>query len=107
MPGVVAYLDHNDVPGENNAAVPPLQIEPEELFCSGKVKYAGQPVGLIVADTSDKARTAAAKVSITYKNHKTPVIGLREGLKIPERVEKKIDRQMGDSIKGTFCIVII
>lgn len=59
MKGVVAYLDHKDVPGLNAGYVSMFGGEPEELFCTGKVKYAGQPVGMIVATDTDTALKAS------------------------------------------------
>lgn len=40
----------------------------EELFCSGKVLYFHQPVGMIVADKSWTAIQAAKKVKIYYSD---------------------------------------
>jgi xanthine dehydrogenase/oxidase len=57
MPGVVSYVDYKDIPGRNSA----IQDEGfnEELFSSGKVNYAGQAIGLIVANTFEEAHSAA------------------------------------------------
>lgn len=65
MPGVIAYLDANDIPGINDWKTGPT---PEPVFCAGKSEYAGQAVGLIVAETREIAVEAAKKVEITYGN---------------------------------------
>jgi xanthine dehydrogenase molybdopterin-binding subunit B len=39
---------------------------PEEVFCSGVIGYAGQPIGLIVADTAQNARSGARKLRILF-----------------------------------------
>nr|CAD7445654.1 unnamed protein product [Timema bartmani] len=48
------------------------------LFCSGKVLYWGQPVGIIIAATRELANRAASKVKIEYSNVSKPVIHLSE-----------------------------
>lgn len=48
------------------------------MFCSGKVKYAGQPLGLIVADTQDLALKAVSKVSVEYSNVECPYLYMRD-----------------------------
>ena len=75
---------------------------PEELFCSGKVLYSGQPVGLIYANSTDLARQAAAKVRITYKNHSKPVLTIQEGMKIESRLIPARKLQLGEKPSGTF-----
>ncbi|KFB50602.1 AGAP005638-PA-like protein [Anopheles sinensis] len=74
LPGVVAFYDAGDIPGENNFAVLkgnintrfPFNDTVEEILCSGRVLYHGQPVGVIVAETFELANEAANLVSITY-----------------------------------------
>ncbi|XP_058124223.1 uncharacterized protein LOC131288802 [Anopheles ziemanni] len=74
LPGVVAFYSAGDIPGENNFAVLktnvntryPFNDTVEEIFCSGRVLYHGQPVGVIVAQTFELANEAAKQVTITY-----------------------------------------
>lgn len=49
-----------------------LISEDEELFCSGLVKYYGQPVGILVAETQTLAERAAQLVHIQYSNNNKP-----------------------------------
>lgn len=91
MDGVVAYLDHKDVPGLNSI-VPGKNWywpynEPEEIFSSGKVKFAGQTVGLILAKTPDTALQAAKLVKVKTMNKAKPVLTIKEALKDPNRIE--------------------
>ena len=54
--------------------------EPEEIFTTGRSHYAGQAVGLIVAETKDVATLAATKVKISYKNVEKPILTIEEAL---------------------------
>nr|CAD7596424.1 unnamed protein product [Timema genevievae] len=91
------------------------------LFCSGKVLYEGQPVGIIVAVTRKLANKAANNVRIQYSNVEKPVIQLRDivGTKNETRVDlgqasgADIDKGVRYSVtvpigvthvvKGSFC----
>ncbi|KAJ8967057.1 hypothetical protein NQ317_000049 [Molorchus minor] len=67
MPGVVAYFDKDNIPGENNFMPTALGFTvKEEIFCSGKVQYYDQPIGIIVADKHDVAVQAAEVVQVSY-----------------------------------------
>ena len=105
MKGVTGYIDHTDIPVANNYLTEFLYKVPEELFCSGKVVYSGQPVGLILASSSDLAREAAGKVKITYKNHTKPVLTIQEGMKHESRVVPVRNVELGEKPQGkeTFC----
>lgn len=69
LKGVIAFYTAKDIPGKNVFLAKKDELVPadEELFCSGRVLYGGQPVGIIVAKTEDQAESAARKVVITYK----------------------------------------
>ena len=60
-PGVVAVFAAGDIPGHNNIAG---AGKDEPLFAETKVEFAGQPLGLVVADTLDAARAAAQRAVI-------------------------------------------
>ncbi|XP_014344221.2 xanthine dehydrogenase-like [Latimeria chalumnae] len=47
MPGAVAVLTAKDIPGSNTFMPPPSKVE--EIFSSGPILYAGQPVALCIA----------------------------------------------------------
>ena len=55
VPGVLRFLTHKDIPtGGYNSFVSKesaVTCSKQEVLCSGKVLYAGQPVGIIVAGT--------------------------------------------------------
>lgn len=68
MDGVAAFYSAKDIPGNNNFMnlKVPWSIEAEEFLCSGLVLYNGQPAGIVLADTFEKANLAAAQVKIEY-----------------------------------------
>ena len=69
IPGVVQFFSAKDIPGLNNFM--PLcfgfNYKVEEVLCSEKLLYHGQPVGIIVADTFDLAYRAADLVKVNYE----------------------------------------
>ncbi|GAB0086119.1 Aldehyde oxidase/xanthine dehydrogenase [Sergentomyia squamirostris] len=70
-PGVKAFFSAEDIPGKNSWAsmkgppLPPVILD-EEVFCSGQVRYNGQPIGMIVAEEMNQAIYAADLVKVTY-----------------------------------------
>ncbi|XP_035827747.1 xanthine dehydrogenase [Aplysia californica] len=79
IPGVVAFLQASDIPGVNNwrpkGWYGPGEVQ--ELLCSGQVLYAGQPLGVVVADNEVTARQASSQVKVTYKNIEPAVTDLK------------------------------
>ena len=63
MPGVVAVLTAQDIPGVNDCG-PILHDDP--ILADGLVQYIGQPVFVVVAETYDQARRAVVKARIDY-----------------------------------------
>ena len=47
---MLRFLTHKDIPaGGYNSFLSKHLYQPNEVLCSGKVLYAGQPLGIIVA----------------------------------------------------------
>ncbi len=59
MTGVIDYVSAADIPGLNSVwgyeETRPDSIT-EEIFSTGQLYYAGQPIGLIIADTYEHAK---------------------------------------------------
>ncbi|EAT42288.1 AAEL006163-PA [Aedes aegypti] len=76
--GVVGCFTAKDIPGANSFTPQVLEFpEVEEILCSGKVLYYGQPVGIVVAETSEIAYKAAKLVEVTYEKGSNQVIRLK------------------------------
>lgn len=79
MPGVHSILLAGDIPGINTFTAP-TKLD-EILFCNDQVDYAGQPLGIILADSYLKAKEAANAVIVTYKEQKTPILNVFDAIK--------------------------
>uniref|UniRef100_A0A1I8AU28 FAD-binding PCMH-type domain-containing protein n=1 Tax=Steinernema glaseri TaxID=37863 RepID=A0A1I8AU28_9BILA len=86
MPGVVDYVDVNDIPEGGTNRPGTMRVascyDDTPMFAEGIVESHGQVIGAIVAETVEIARRATALVKVTYK--KLPPI-----LTLEEAIEKK------------------
>ena len=64
MPGVLAVLTHEDVPGRRTYG---LEIPDQPVLAWEDVRYQGEPVALVAADHPETARRAAALVAVDYQ----------------------------------------
>ena len=69
-----------------------------QIFCSGHVKHAGQPFGLVVANSYHLAHQAALRVKVEYSNVWKPLIDLRKV--IASGVKKCIGVQIAPECKS-------
>ena len=67
IPGVIAFVGSEDVPGENKVG---LGGADAEIFVSQKAEHMSQPLGLIVAETASLAERAAKLVKVEYSHPK-------------------------------------
>jgi xanthine dehydrogenase large subunit len=58
LPGVVAVLSAADIPGSNDCG---SIVHDDPILCSGDIRYLGQPVFAVIAETRDTARRVAAR----------------------------------------------
>jgi xanthine dehydrogenase molybdopterin binding subunit len=63
MPGVVEILTAADVPGDNDVGA---IRKDEPLFATGEVHYHGQVIAVVVGETLEACKAAAAAVEVTY-----------------------------------------
>ena len=64
LPGVHAVLTHNDVPGRNRHG---LVYFDWPVLCDDKVRYLGDAVAIVAADTAEIAREALALIKVEYE----------------------------------------
>ena len=69
MPGVVRILTHKDVPKNVYTILCLIQVEPDDepVLAEGKVRFKGEQVVAVIAESPAAARAAAAKVKIDYE----------------------------------------
>ena len=64
IPGVVAVLTHKDVPGVNGFGI----IVPDQpVLCYDKVRYPGDAIAVVAAETLEAAEHAAQLVEVEYE----------------------------------------
>jgi len=101
MDGVVAYLDHKDIPGMNATSG---AARAEQLFIDERITFLGQPIGMVVAETPWQAEAAAKEVQSTLKMKRLPVVmTIDEAIAaeqfIPGGAVEKKESQPGYSLK--------
>jgi CO/xanthine dehydrogenase Mo-binding subunit len=64
LPGVVAVLTAKDVPGQNSLG--PI-IKDQPILCADIVRYAGDAVALVAAETEHAAESALAAIDVDYE----------------------------------------
>nr|XP_053649189.1 uncharacterized protein LOC128700182 isoform X1 [Cherax quadricarinatus]XP_053649190.1 uncharacterized protein LOC128700182 isoform X1 [Cherax quadricarinatus]XP_053649191.1 uncharacterized protein LOC128700182 isoform X1 [Cherax quadricarinatus]XP_053649192.1 uncharacterized protein LOC128700182 isoform X1 [Cherax quadricarinatus] len=79
IPGVVSFVAAADIPGRNSFIVN-AGARPDPVFVEEQVKYAGQALGLIVADQRATALRAAKQVIVEYEDIKKPILTIKEAL---------------------------
>ncbi|XP_041363518.1 xanthine dehydrogenase-like [Gigantopelta aegis] len=83
LPGVVDFITEEHIPrtGVNNyLRKEHFDMKPEEIFCSGTVLYAGQVVGIILAETQAQADAAAQEVEIEYTDFYCPLLSIADAV---------------------------
>ncbi len=74
--GVLLVLTHLNAPrlpylaAQERPAVEPVAGEPLRVLQDANIKFSGQPIGLVVAETREQAEYAASLVRVTY--HREP-----------------------------------
>jgi len=65
LPGVHAVLTHDDIPGETLHG---LVVRDWPVLCADKVRYVGDAVAIVAADTPETARRAVELIAVEYQD---------------------------------------
>jgi len=79
LPGVIGVMTAQDIKGTN---LFPDIISDQPLLCHDRVRYMGDPVAIVAAETLDQAKAAAADVRVEYDPLpviKSPAEAMEEG----------------------------
>ncbi|HBY99616.1 MAG TPA: aldehyde oxidoreductase [Chloroflexi bacterium] len=79
LPGVHAVLTVEDIPGKKNHG---LVIPDWPVLADGKVRYIGDPVAIVAADTREIATEALKRIAVEYEP--LPVVGDPVSARQPE-----------------------
>ena len=79
MPGVVRVLTAKDVPGRNRFG---LLVRDQPVFCDEVVRYVGDALALVIAETQDQAQAALKEINL--KLEALPVITDPEQALLPD-----------------------
>jgi CO/xanthine dehydrogenase Mo-binding subunit len=81
-PGVVRVLTHKDVPKNVYTILCLIQVEPDDepVLAAGKVRFKGEQIVAVLAESAAAAREAVAKVKVEYEELPA-VLDVEEALK--------------------------
>lgn len=99
VPGVIEILTHENAPRLQNATPPGGRVL--TLLQDALVRYNGQPIALVIADTLEHATEAAHRVKATYSSTKpTTSMKASDGYAPKEGRGSKPDSLKGDVVAG-------
>ncbi|CAH1401638.1 unnamed protein product [Nezara viridula] len=109
LPGVIAFFSAKDIPGKNSfiQSQSVNYLENERVFVDGRAKYAGEAVGVIIAESHTLAIKAAKLVKIEYTDQGKILIDMREIIDggLQERIKeyaKLTPKDQGKDVKHTI-----
>ena len=91
--GVHSVLLADDIAGQNNASP---TVDDEPVLADGVVKYLGQPIFLVIADSHLAARKAARLADIKYKP-RDAIVSMEQAIKAQDLFEEPIVWRKGDA----------
>jgi len=81
VPGVVKVLTHKDIPNNLYTPLKLIGVTPDDepILAEGKVRYVGEPICAVVAESEAAAYAGAAAITVTYEEL-PPVFDVEEAL---------------------------
>jgi carbon-monoxide dehydrogenase large subunit len=114
MPGVVGIFSGKDVEGKmgglpcgwliNNPDGSPMKEPPHPILAQGKVRYVGDHVAIVVAETLEQAKNAAEAVVVDY-DVLSAVVSVRDAAKAEALHEAAPDNQCFKWVLGDKAAV--
>ena len=106
LPGVLAILSHKNAPRlpyrEHRTGIDPAIGERLHVLQDDKVRFFGQPVAVVIAETIEQARHAASLLKIHYEQQ-TPAVRIdapEASAVVPEAALKGSGRIQADRARG-------
>ncbi|MBP2234058.1 xanthine dehydrogenase YagR molybdenum-binding subunit [Sinorhizobium kostiense] len=106
MPGIIAVITHRNAPrlayDEHKSYIDPAVGERLHVLQDDRVRFYGQPVAIVVADTLDRAERAAAALNIAYEAERPIVDPLERNVEpiVPEAATREGSWVHADSSRG-------
>ena len=102
-PGVIAVFTHKNAPKIFTPDRPIMSYEERLPLSDDRVNYAGQIVGLVVADTFERARDAAHLVKVEYQTEQAQIDAAKVSYKkAPSLFGEDLEFQEGSFQTGDF-----
>lgn len=104
VPGVVRVLTHEDIPNNLYTPLKLIGVTPDDepILAEGKVRYLGEPICAVVAETEAAAYAGAAAVTVEYEDL-TPVFDVEEALAEGAPVVNEYHGRNYFSYEGHHC----
>jgi len=96
MPGVIGVLTSKDVPGENDTG--PI-VHDEPLIPEATVRFYGQAVAWVIADSEAQAQAAAKCVAVEYQPM-LPILSMRDAIEAQHFHLPPAHVRRGDANRG-------
>jgi xanthine dehydrogenase YagR molybdenum-binding subunit len=104
VPGVLLVMTYRNAPQQASfgpPAVPNRLVRPRPVLADDQVRYFGEPVALVVAESFETARNAAALVKVRYKRA-VAELGLEQNLGASYKPDKVGPGLETDTTVGDF-----
>ena len=92
--GVVKVVTSNDIPGENQVG---YALPDQPLLAACKVRFHGEPIGLVAAETPEAALEGAMAVKVDYE----PLPAILDPIEAMRRKDVLVHEEMGSNIAFT------